>query len=48
VNDVNNSVVETKIRKVVFAFVSVDFGEDRVGGGGVLLFYILEKQYFIC
>ena len=33
-HDINNYVVETKIRYFVFAFVSVEFGENLVGGGG--------------
>ena len=33
-NDVNNSVVETKILNVVFSFLRVEFGENQVGGRG--------------
>jgi hypothetical protein len=38
----NNSVVEIKIRYVVFAFVSVEFGEKR-GGGEAAMFLYLRK-----
>jgi hypothetical protein len=37
VNDMNNSVVETKIRNVVIAFVSVEFGGNRIKGATMVL-----------